>query len=64
MLNLDQHADEGDLTELPEIPLVGPEWVYSHAELGVPVPEIRATRQRQGGKVAGRGDVGIASGLE
>ena len=36
----DHYADEGDLTELPEIPLVGPERRYSHADLRVPVPEI------------------------
>ena len=36
----DPYADERDLTELPEIPLVRPEPAYSHADLRIPVPEI------------------------
>ena len=35
----DHYAEEGDLTELLEIPLREPERVYVQAELGVPVPE-------------------------
>ena len=36
----DHYDDEGDLTELPEIPRGGPERAYSQADLGLPVPEI------------------------
>ena len=35
----DHNAEEGDLTELPEIPRREPERVYVQAKLGVPVPE-------------------------
>ena len=35
----DHYAEEGDLTELPEIPRREPERVYLQTGLGVPVPE-------------------------
>ena len=36
----ERYAEEGDLTELPEIPRREPERVYMQAERGVPVPEV------------------------